>query len=182
MGLGSILVEAIKGNILASMAIFGVAVAWVTWITIRSCDASKFMKEIREKITEIFDRLPAGTTRAKSPLVLNDLGEKVAKEIKVYSWAIQYVDSLYDTLKDRSDPYEIQEVCFKFAQEEFLDKLKETPASIDLEKIIRLSAYNNGLEVKQILDVVGIILRDKLLSLCKLDTPADLPIPPSHLK
>ena len=184
MGLGAIIVEAIKGNIVAILAVGAIllviATVWVTWVTLRQWDTSKFIKEIREKITQIFDRLPPATTTSKSPLALNELGEKVAEEIGVYAWAPQYAEELSNTLKDDNDPYGIQQLCFKFAEEEFLPRLEKQerlPNEIEIEKKIRQSAYDNGLELKQILDVVGIVLRDKLLEMCDF-TPDDIPNTP----
>ena len=195
--MNAVIAEAIKGNILAILiVIFVVSIiatiavtAWVTKMNFRSGSTLNFigktevfMKEIRDDIKEIFKRLGPATTTAESPLVLSDLGKKIAEEIEVVEWSPEYTVRLREKLKDQKDPYEIQEVCFEYAQNKLLDNLLEDNPSGLRVKMIRGSAYENGLELKQVLDVVGIVLRDNLLKLCELDTPHDLPIPPPHTK
>ena len=53
-------------------------------------------------------------------------------------------------------PYEIQELCFKHVQEEY------GPPE-DVEALVRQCVFDNGISRKEVLDVIAIELRDRLL-------------------
>lgn len=182
------IVEFLEGHIVSALItlVVGVAIAswkisgWKTKVDSTSSELKDFIKEIREDIKSILGRMRT-PVESGSPLVLNDLGKKIASEIEADKWMVQIAVDIHERLEDDKDPYEIQEKSFEYAQKSFLANL--TPdAGVELEKKIRLSAYNNGLEVKQVLEVIGITLRDKVLEICGLKAPDDLPIPPHHLK
>lgn len=114
----------------------------------------EFMKEIREKIDQILANLPKTPITPGSPLRLNELGEKVSEQTAASEWAIEQSEDLYEQTAG-FDAMQIQEHAFSHA------KSFEYPEEI-LSKM-RASAFENGLKLDQIKDVLGIELRDALL-------------------
>jgi hypothetical protein len=114
----------------------------------------EFMREVRSDIKKIFDRLPPETTRSSSPIGLTDLGENVSKEIAAKSWAQSHAQKLFETAEGK-DPLEIQELAFNYA--------KEFKAPEELTKKMRLSAFEHGVDLGKIRDVLGVELRNVLL-------------------
>ena len=53
-------------------------------------------------------------------------------------------------------PDEIQALCFEFVKHEY------TPDP-ELDVAIKVAAYENGIDTDQVLDVLAIVLRDRLL-------------------
>ena len=65
--------------------------------------------------------------------------------------------------RQNKQPYEIQEFCFKFANDEEYD-----PKMVSK---IQASAYNHGVDIDQIKRVLAIELRDALLRKLSLEAP-----------
>ena len=72
--------------------------------------------------------------------------------------------TLVDQVVD-APAYDIQELAFKYV-EDF------TPDGA-MESRIKQCAYENGLKRKQVLDVLAIELRDRLLRLRQMDPPGE---------
>lgn len=121
----------------------------------------KFMTEIGGKIDKIQENLHEllGATRAVSkpgsPLKLTELGNRVANCLKS-SEIFQDIEPL---LRDRThgkQPYEIHDICSEYIHGE----LKPSP---EMEVVIRSCAYENGVKRQDVLEVMTIELRDRLL-------------------
>ena len=144
-------------------ALIGIG-AWVGKMNSDMSTVKDFIKEIRDDIKEIFKCLPPVTATSKSPIQLTDLGEEVADEIAVETWAHELKQKINTELEGKPDPYEVQEICFQYAEKHLFDAIKEFDEDDALAKKIKGSAYNHGLELDQVLMVVGIVLRDKALA------------------
>ena len=120
-------------------------------ITIRD-----FMAEIRADIKKIFERLPSPLTVAgASPLRLTELGKKISARLAAGAIA----DDLAPHLRERVaglQPYEIQELCFDYIRKEY-----EPPDPV--KALILACAFDNGIDRNQVLNVLAIELRDRLL-------------------
>ena len=116
---------------------------------------TEFMGEIREDIKKILERLPRQTEVSASPIRLTELGQKVSREIGAIALATQLVAQLRSHV-DGKEAFEIQEKCLHFVEHEY----KPSP---EVETLIGRAAYNNGLERRQVLRVIGLELRDILL-------------------
>lgn len=127
-----------------------------------------FMKEIRDDVKDILGRLPPAVSRPGSPTTLTDLGEKVAKEIHADQWIPQYAKSQNHTIAESKSPYEIQEACLRHAKIFLLGKLKEQNRQ-NIISDMESSAYQNGLQLAQVQEVVGIKLRDEILKIRGLE-------------
>ena len=114
-----------------------------------------FVAEIREDIKRILERLPRQTEGSASPIRLTELGQKVSTEIGAIALATQLVAELGPCVAGK-EAFEIQEACLHFVEHEY----EPTP---EVDTLIGRVAYNNGLERRQVLRVIGLELRDLLL-------------------
>ncbi|MCY4262016.1 MAG: hypothetical protein OXC97_01660 [Candidatus Dadabacteria bacterium] len=146
------------GIVLAIVLAFGGAMYWAGTIHTSISTLKKSIEEIKNDIKEIFDRLSKISTQTletKNPPRLNELGREVSEEIKASEWAEKIGPSLVSQIKDKQD-YEIQKFSFDYVRK----NLKE-----ELQIKIEICAYEKRLVKSDILDVLGVVLRDKLLKL-----------------
>ena len=115
-----------------------------------------FMAEVRDDIKEILKRLPRATEGSASPIRLTDLGQRVSEEIGAASLAGELADQFRERLAGK-EAFEIQEACLHFVEHDY-------EPSEEVDTLIGRAAYNNGLERRQVLRVIGLELRDILLS------------------
>ena len=132
----------------------------------RTLDA--FMSEIRVDIKRIFERLPpAPTVAGASPLRLTEPGREISDRLDASAIADNLVPELRERVADMQ-PYDIQELCYKYIRNEY-----EPPD--DVKALILQYAFDNGIDREQVLDVIAIELRDRLLP-----NPPDGSPPPVH--
>ena len=113
------------------------------------------IRKIHDRIDDIFGRLPAVEIGGESPLHLTDLGLRISECLGAGALADELVPSLRTRVAGMS-PYEVQEFCFEYTAKEY------QPAA-NLEDRIRTCAYENGVKRHQVLRVLAIELRDRLL-------------------
>ena len=118
---------------------------------------NKFIKEVRDDIKTILSRIPPSVVVGSSPLRLTELGEKISKEIHAKEWAKEIANDLIESVKDKQ-PYEIQETCIQYIDDDF-------DPDDDLNIKLNASAYENGVPKEQLMKVLAIELRDRLLEL-----------------
>ncbi len=123
-----------------------------------------FMKEIRDDVKDILGRLDPAVSRPGSPTTLTNLGNKVAEDIQAEQWVPQYAKSHNHTIAESKSPDEIQEECLHHAKLFLLGKLTEQGRQ-DIIDAMESSAYQNGLRLAQVYEVVGIKLRDEILKI-----------------
>ena len=135
---------------------------------------TSFMIEIREDVKKIFRLVPPAPVETDSPLRLSNLGEEIAEEIKIKDWIAEYEKKLHDTAQGKN-PYEIQELCFTYARERLPGELKRRGEPEDIEELMKMSAFQHGLKLNQVLQVAGVVLRDEVLKLLDIEMPPDKP-------
>lgn len=113
----------------------------------------EFMKEIREDVKEIFDRLPPRAVTTESPLRLTDLGERIAVHLQARSWAGSLAPTLSDEVGGKQ-PFQIDEFANAYVHEMLDDDWNVKVASC---------AYEFGIDKDGVLSVLRIVLRDALL-------------------
>ena len=137
---------------------------WVGSVNSDSATFKDFINEVRDDIKKILDRLPAKVVASGSPIRLTDLGNQVSEKIDAKNLAGEHAQKVFNKVKD-SAPYEIQEYCMEYVKEESAwapDQLKE----------FGNCAYENGIPLEQVFDVIAVELRDALLELIeKHSTP-----------
>ena len=119
----------------------------------------EFMSEVRADIKLILTRLPPTPTTSESPIRLTDLGERISNSIDAKCWARNKAKELVDKTKNM-DSFEIQDLSFNYAKE--LD-----PDGALLEKM-REAAFESGIDLSGVKNVLGVVLRDELLKLNNL--------------
>ena len=110
--------------------------------------------KIQENVHELLG-VVRGVSKPGSPLKLTELGNKVAKCLECRG-IVQDIEPL---LRDRihgKQPYEIHDICFEYIH-------GELDPSPEMEGVIRLCAYENGVKRQDVLEVMAIELRDRLL-------------------
>ena len=128
-----------------------------------------FMSNIRQDIDYIHSRIddilgrlggPA-TLKTTSPVTLTELGQSVSETLGASAWAEEQAPRLLGQVAD-AGAYDIQVFAYRYVEDEFMPD----PAT---EATIKQCAYENGLRRKQVLDVLAIELRDRLLHLRQLE-------------
>ncbi len=158
------------GLTLLSSVVTIVVTRWVTKVNERQSSLStgieklektitSFMEEIRDDVKAIFRLMPSPTTESRSPIQLTSLGKTIAEEIHAEKWVPERAQALKKEVRT-FNAYDIQERCFDYAQRELMRALSVTQADE-----LKLSAYRNGLEISAVLEVAGVLLRDKVLEL-----------------
>ena len=120
------------------------------------------IQKIQEDINRIFLTIPPDPFSRYSPIRLNDLGKAISTDVGGNEWACRHADATKPSIEG-FDAYEIQHFCFEY--------VNETEYSDEEKKVIRSSAYENGLTRDQVRRVLAIELRDKLLEVAGLEAP-----------
>ena len=91
-----------------------------------------------------------------SPLHLTDKGTRISEKLDAKAWADRISESLKDRVQDKQ-PYDVQDICFDDVRNELtLDEEQDVP--------IKTCAFEHGIAAGQVLDVLAVELRDKLLN------------------
>ena len=114
------------------------------------------INSLRDDIKAILLRLPSEAVHRGSSLRLTELGEKVSNELNAAAWAKDQAEKLVDSVKDMSS-YEVQDRCFSFVRTEIKP---EDPYHRQIEEC----AFENGLSITEVFQVIGIERRDHLLN------------------
>ena len=140
---------------------------WVaTWRARDNADhqtLAEFAKEIRRDIKTILNLLPAQTIQPGSPTTLTTLGEEIAQEIQIAQWIPEYAQNNLSAVRG-ANPYEIQKVCMHHARLFMENRLSEAGMG-DKVDAMKMSAFQHGVSLQQVLDVADIALRDEVMKL-----------------
>ncbi len=140
---------------------------WVGWVNSDRDNFKDFMKRVDRKLDSIFRALPSKAVDSGSPTQLTKLGREVSGEIQAGEWSKKQAVLLAKELQGKQ-PYEIQDYSFDYvfnrheAAEEELALWKE-------------SAYQHGLDVSQVKNVLMVELRDALIEILQQPTPTPSP-------
>ena len=139
---------------------------WYTAVNTDRGDFTDFMKamegelkEINARINGIFIRLKGAPFTSQSPLQLTDLGHTISKEMLAEQWAIQVATDLIDAAKGKPD-HEIHEFAFDYAKNRMIP-------TKTMDEHIRSAAYKYSLSRGQVLEIMAIELRNKLMEWAK---------------
>lgn len=119
----------------------------------------KSFDKLTEKIDRIYERLLTLTSKTIGtgiPLTLTPLGKEVAEDINAKEISNPIFNDVAKGLKDYS-AYDIQNECFDFVRKHW-----ESPSDIDRKT--KESAFKRGITKHDVLDVIAIFLRDKILA------------------
>ena len=110
------------------------------------------VSEIRRLLDSVLERIPkAPAVTSGSPLRLTSLGERMRDQIGG--------GQIAGTLREQSagmSAYDIQELCFRYV-------LEEWAPDADTDAAIKQCAFDNGSDRKEMLNVIAVEVRDRLL-------------------
>ena len=155
--------------------IFGIALGvfllwkvpvWKTSIEHRLTAVEKAVEDFSGKMNEvhsaIINKYGRAVDQVGSPVVLTEYGKDLYQKIDAEKIVNKYADRLLQETKNMN-AYEVQEHCFGFCKEKLLGELKHQD-EVSFEKISAV-AYEEGIELEKITRVIGISLRDQVLSM-----------------
>ena len=114
----------------------------------------KAIEKIRDQILSIFKVMPPSQFKVESPLSLTEHGEESAKAMGASDWAKKLAPTLRGELEGKED-FEVDMFCQTFV----LNQL-----SPEMEARVRRRAYETGVDHTDTRKVLGVVLRDELLS------------------
>lgn len=110
----------------------------------------------------LFGAVGVQLVKRTSPSTLTDYGTEISEQIGAAEIANKYANKLLPETENLN-AYQVQECCFKFCKPKLLNDLKES--NLNQYELIHTIAFENGIEIDKITGVVGIILRDAILSI-----------------
>ena len=145
--------------IIAGVAVLTAIITIARWTA--SVDADRrnfksFMDEIRNDIKQILGRLPPVAVTSSSPLGLTDLGRTISETIGAKALATELEPQIRERAAGKH-AYEVQELCFDFVKDEY------TPRD-EVKHLILACASENGIDKEQVLRVIAVELRDRILA------------------
>ncbi len=119
---------------------------------------SGVVETLQKVVSQAIGKPIAGSS---SPLLLNDYGKTLSQAVDAPSLAERYTKGL-ETKIATMNPYQIQELCFDFADTSILGDLEKN----DKENFDKVTAcaYKEGIKADKIMRVIGILMRDMLLN------------------
>lgn len=132
----------------------------IVWMGIVSFLSHNELSKLLIKLTSRVENLEGGSknvTQSSSPISLTDYGQNLSEIVGAKAIAQNYAGRVEFGLL--ASEYHIQEVCSQFAEEQLLDNL--TP---DERSFLETIAYQEGIDIKKILRVIGIEMRDFFLA------------------
>ena len=127
------------------------------------------IRDIQKDIKGILLHLRPDTIASGSPIRLTDLGRSISEVLGASAWAANHAEALADRVADLP-AYDIQALAFDHVEGEFPDDGAEDKK---MDALIKQCAYDRGLRRKQVLDVLSIELRDRLLRMRGLEPPEE---------
>ena len=135
------------GGTVAAIAIGTILVKcgiWIGGVNHHKSDVATFMREIRDRLDRLFERLPSKSLEKGSPLRLSELGSTISERIKAADWATKTAPDLIDRAEGKQ-PYEIQDLCRDYVHKDFCP-------DDEMDAEIKASAYENGIDIGQVFD------------------------------
>ena len=86
----------------------------------------EFMKEVRDDIKKILDRLPSRAIASGSPLQLTELGRTISARIGALSMAEDMAAVVREQVRGKQ-AYEVQEICFDHVLKQYEPPTKKRP-------------------------------------------------------
>ena len=117
---------------------------------------TSFMKEIRDKVDRIFERLPPVPVAGMSPRRLTDFGEKISASIAAKAWAADLAPKLRSRVEGKA-PFEVDRFSHEYVHGDEIGP--------EWARRVAACAYEFGTDAAGVLDVLQVVLRDELLAL-----------------
>lgn len=148
--------------VLAALTILWKAAHWKGTVDEHRTTVTSFMKEIRDKIDRIFERLPPVPVKRGSPLRLTDFGAQISEWLGADAWATDLAPKLRGQVEEKA-PFEID----RFSRE----YVRGDEIGPEWARRVAACAYEFGTDESGVFDVLQVVLRDKLLALLGHEPP-----------
>ena len=153
----------VPAAIIATIGVIAVLVRIGMWIGRVNSDRDSFkefmeavrddFKEVRADIKNILVKVSGPQTVERGrPLRLTELGKEIADEIGAYSIAHELSERVQREIEGMT-AHDIQEFCMTYVNDEWVLEPHH-------ERSIKDAAFNHGVIMKQVLEVIAIELRD----------------------
>ena len=129
-------------------------------------DTKPILDDIRDKVNHILGKIDSPVVRSQSPLSLTELGQSVSGDLGAKLWASEKSKQVQNLIQG-SRPYRIQRFCFDAVRRENKEALGLPHDFIDDDMNTKIEdcAFNRGLSLQNIQEVLAIELRDAILDL-----------------
>lgn len=117
--------------------------------------------EIKTKVDLIYQYSnPNSPVRSLSPISLTEAGKQITEKIKAQEIFQNYEEKLTGLVESKNplNAYDIQQASFEVAKKHLINFLNE-----DELQLVKNEAFIRGILVEDILEVFGILLRNKIL-------------------
>ncbi len=124
---------------------------------------------LKETLDKIYTKIMSGSTITNSgPMSLTELGQEISGNVNAKVLANKYIKTLKEgsTSNDNLSAFVIQTESIDFATNELMDNF-----SSEEKSLVQNEAFQQGLDIKKILEIIGIELRDIWLKDAGLDVP-----------
>lgn len=181
-----LLISSLEANILSiliTVFIVGVVASWIIgrW-TLKVGTGLKQFEKATSWLKKIHDlaseHLSKQVRESASPIRLTRLGQNIVKGLEPTNWLDLYAQQRLPRIQKMS-LYQIQRDAFHFAENELLDRIQsDDPQRL---KDIENCAFRHGVNVAQVMEALGVVLRDKIFELTR-QSIEDIPpsSPPSE--
>ncbi len=138
---------------------------WKAGIEYRLSGVEKSVNELSRKADEIYsvliNKFGRAVDQAGSPVTLTQYGKDLFSQIDAEKIVNKYADKLLEETESMN-AYQIQEYCFDFSRKDLLNDLEQH----DKESFNKIStvASEEGIDLEKLTRVIGISLRDRVLS------------------
>lgn len=156
------------GVLLSVLVIYGRIAAWYGEVNSDRKSFKEFMKEVRDDIKELLERIPKRTFASQSPVSLTDYGKEVAESMGAPDWAERLAPELMREFTG-AKAYEVDEFATKYVAEGSENLTEEW------ETRIAECAYQFGLKREEVRTVLRIVLRQAILDYGNFPGPEDRP-------
>lgn len=152
-------------TVIVGLLILGGIFIWKVsgWKTSIEADLAKVSEQVDLVYKIIVNRFGRDVQQTSSPVTLTDYGRRISKRITAEKIVNKYAEEL-NKKTEGMNAYQIQEECFSFCEEDLLERLRETDKK-SFDEISEV-AFDDGIKLEKITRVIGIELRDRVLSMC----------------
>ena len=142
--------------ILSAVTLIFAAGKWYGSVNTDQANFKEFMQEIRDRIDQIFLRLPPAVAASQSPVRLTDLGKAISEDLDAAAWANEIAITVKNKVQGKEE-YDIQHFSFKY--------IDDYPYTDEEQSILRKVAYDRGVSEEQVRRVLSMELRRQIAGL-----------------
>lgn len=145
------LVFIIAGGTLVTIGI------WVGKMEYFKGTVEKTLREVRDDIKTLLERIGPNPVSSNSPRVLTDFGKEISQQADVALWAKQQAQNLSAKVAGKED-FEIEALAVSDVKEAYEN-------SFEFQRRIDKCAYDKDIDKEKVMAVFEIELRDALLAM-----------------